>query len=72
MTCSIEDHNHLAGGLVGLHDAVRFLDVLKAEDSDRLDVEPASRGVRGDLLKWNVGESVRAMDQMKSQRSCPP
>ena len=48
------DHDHLAAGLVGLHDAVGFLDVLKAEDSDRLDVEPAGRGVRSDLLKWHI------------------
>src|SRR5215472_6479859 len=58
MVISIEDHDHLAAGLVSLRDEVGVLDVLKAEDSDRLDVEPAGRSVRGDLLKWHVGAEL--------------
>src|SRR5262245_10287443 len=53
---SVVDHDHFAAGLVRLHDAVRFTDFVEAEDSDRLDVEPTSRGVRGDLLKGHVRE----------------
>ena len=42
-TASIVDHDHLPPGLVRLHDAVRFLDVLEAEHARRLRLyRPAS------------------------------
>src|SRR5262249_53482999 len=53
---SAVDHDHLSAGLVGLHDAVSFTDLVEAEDSDRLDVEPTGRGLGGDLLKGHVRE----------------
>jgi hypothetical protein len=34
-------HDHLAAGLVGLHDAVGFLYLLKAEGSDGLYIDPS-------------------------------
>jgi hypothetical protein len=39
-------HDHLAAGLVGLHDAVRLTDFVKPEDPGRLDIKPPRRRVR--------------------------
>ena len=46
--------DHLAAGLVCLHHAVRLTNLLEAEDPGWLDVEPAGRGIRGNLLKRHV------------------
>src|SRR5579885_2392538 len=47
---------HPAAGVVGLHEAVRLADLVEAEGSHRLDVEPAGSDVCGDLLQPHVGE----------------
>src|SRR5258708_3324782 len=52
---SVND-DHLAAGLVRLHDAVRLMNLAETEDPHRLDVEPTGRGVRGDLVKRHVRE----------------
>ena len=47
---SVVDHDHLSAGLVGLHDAMRFADLVEAEDAERPvhgRVEPS--GEREDL-----------------------
>src|SRR5215469_2524939 len=43
--------DHFAPSLVGLHHAVSLADLLEAEDSGGLDVEPTRCGVRRDLLQ---------------------
>src|SRR5262245_6329607 len=53
---SAVEHDHLSAGFVCLHYAVSFLDLIEAEGSDRLDVEPTGRGISGDLLKRHVRE----------------
>ena len=52
---SAVDDDHLAAGLVCLHHAVRLTNLFEAEDPRWLDVEPAGRGIRGNLLKRHIG-----------------
>src|ERR1700742_979156 len=49
-SASFPDHNHLSPGLIGLHDAMGFVDLFEAENPDRFDTEPACRGIRSILL----------------------
>ena len=56
MTRSVVNDNHLAASLVGLHDSVSLTDLVEPEDPGRLDVEPAGRSVRSNLLKRHVRE----------------
>src|SRR5262249_34924652 len=51
-----EDDDHLAPSFARLHDAVRFMDLLEAEDPDWLDVEPTGCGVGGNLLQRHIGK----------------
>src|SRR5215470_14750698 len=53
---SVEDDDHLAAGLVGLHDSMRLADLFEAEDPQRLHVETSGRGVSRDLLQGHVRE----------------
>src|SRR5262249_44926409 len=52
---AVDDH-HLPAGLVGLHDAMRFADLLEAEDPGGLRIEAPGRHLFGDLLERHVGE----------------
>src|SRR5262245_47915014 len=47
---AVDDH-HLPPGLVGLHDAMGFADLLEAEHAGGLGLEPARRHLLGDLLQ---------------------
>src|SRR5262245_22413556 len=67
---SITYDHHLATGLVGLHDAVSFLDLVETEDSRRFDVEPACCGVRRDLAKRDVGEWEAWRTEHKASKEC--
>src|SRR5262245_4162960 len=49
-------HDHLSIGLIRLHDAMRLADLLEPEDARRLDIEPAGRSVRSNLLKRHIRE----------------
>src|SRR5215813_5921912 len=56
VTRSVANDDHLAASLVGLHDAVSLTDLVEPEDPGRLDVEPAGRSVRSNLLKRHIRE----------------
>src|SRR5437660_34555 len=62
---SVADHDQLSASLVSLHGAVRLTDLVEAEDTNRLDVEPTGGCVLRDLLQRHVREreARRAEDE---------
>lgn len=58
------DYDHLSTRLVRLHNSVRLADL----DADRLNVEPASRCIRSDLLQGHIreGEARRTEEEDKT------
>src|SRR5260221_1268279 len=53
---SAVDDDRLSAGRIGLHDTMGFMDLVEAEDPDRLDVEPAGGGIGRDLLQRHIRE----------------
>src|SRR5438034_8986934 len=53
---SAVDDDHLSAGLIGLHDAMRFADLLEAKHAGRLCLEPARRHLARDFLQRHVGQ----------------
>ena len=64
------NYNHLATCLIGLHDAVSFLDLVETENSRRFDVESTGRSVPCDLAKWDVGERETWRTEHKASEEC--
>src|SRR6476620_5201997 len=54
--CCLQKHHHLPAGLTGVHDAMRFADVLKAEHAAWLGLELARRNLLRDVLQRHVRE----------------
>jgi hypothetical protein len=50
------NHDYLSTGIVRLYDAMRLTDLFEPENPSRLDIEPAGRVIRSDLLQGNVRE----------------
>src|SRR5438445_6073319 len=51
-------HDHLAAGLVGLHQLVRCLDIFETKYAGRLRLISPAGCVVGDLLEWNIVERI--------------
>src|SRR5262245_19606899 len=67
---SIDHYYHFATSLIRLHHAMRFLDLVEAEDSRWFDVESTSCSVRGDLAKRDVGEWEAWRTEHKASEEC--